>query len=131
MKLQKHWRKKRCLLPFLQRAESCKAKVWEVGQRRIEAPEKVQRRQQRPQQALNLPSLLLQINIWLELAFCTEEGGAAVDMFPHVVTVYNTKTEELPENGFESTLVNYITILRGVLLDAVSYTHLDVYKRQK
>lgn len=42
-----------------------------------------------------------------------------MDMFPHVVTVYNAKTEELPENGFESTLVNYITILRGVLLDAV------------
>lgn len=119
MKLQKHWRKKCCLLPFLQRAESCKAKVWEVGQRRIEVLEKAQRRQQRPRQVLNLPSLLLQTNIWLELAFCTEEGGATVDMFPHVVTLYNTETVELPENNFEEKTVNYITVLKGVLLDAV------------
>lgn len=41
-----------------------------------------------------------------------------MDMFPHTVTVYNTDTVELPENDFEPTLVNYITILRGVLLDA-------------
>lgn len=41
------------------------------------------------------------------------------DMFPHVVTLYNSDTEELPETGFEPTLVNHITILRGVLLDAV------------
>lgn len=40
-------------------------------------------------------------------------------MFPHVVTLYNADTEELPETGFEPTLVNHITILRGVLLDAV------------
>ena len=41
------------------------------------------------------------------------------DIFPHVVTLYNSDTEELPETGFEPTLVNHITILRGVLLDAV------------
>lgn len=40
-------------------------------------------------------------------------------MFPHVVTLYNADTEELPETGFKPTLVNHITILRGVLLDAV------------
>ena len=39
-------------------------------------------------------------------------------MFPHTVTVYNTETEELSENDFEPTLVNHITVLRGVLLDA-------------
>ena len=42
-----------------------------------------------------------------------------MDMFPHVVTLYNADTEERPETGFEPTLVNHITILRGVLLDAV------------
>lgn len=42
-----------------------------------------------------------------------------MSMFPHVVTLYNAETEELPETGFEPTLVNHITILRGVLLDAV------------
>ena len=41
-----------------------------------------------------------------------------MDMFPHVVTVYNTETTELPENDFEPSMVNHITILRGVLLDA-------------
>lgn len=41
-----------------------------------------------------------------------------MDMFPHVVTVYNTDTTELPENDFKPTLVNYITVLHGVLLDA-------------
>lgn len=41
------------------------------------------------------------------------------DMFPHTVTLYNADTVELPETGFEATLVNHITILRGVLLDAV------------
>ena len=41
-----------------------------------------------------------------------------MDMFPHVVTVYNTETTELPENNFEPSLVNHITVLRGVLLDA-------------
>ena len=47
------------------------------------------------------------------------EGGAHMDMFPRVVTLYNVDTEEKPENGFEPTRVNHITILRGVLLDAV------------
>lgn len=39
-------------------------------------------------------------------------------MFPHVVTLYNVVTEEDPST-FEETTVNHITILRGVLLDAV------------
>ena len=39
-------------------------------------------------------------------------------MFPHVVTLYNTETEETPETEFQPKLVNHITILRGVLLDA-------------
>lgn len=39
-------------------------------------------------------------------------------MFHHVVTLYNVSTEEDPAT-FEETPVNYITILRGVLLDAV------------
>ena len=41
-----------------------------------------------------------------------------MDMFPHTVTVYNTRTTELPEDEFAPTLDNHITILRGVLLDA-------------
>lgn len=41
-----------------------------------------------------------------------------MDMFPHVVTVYNTESVELPDNNFEPTLVNHITVLRGILLDA-------------
>lgn len=41
-----------------------------------------------------------------------------MDMFPHTVTVYNTETVELPENNFEPTLINHITVLHGVLLDA-------------
>lgn len=39
-------------------------------------------------------------------------------MFPHVVTLYNVVTEE-DTTTFEESAVNYITILRGVLLDAV------------
>lgn len=38
-------------------------------------------------------------------------------MFPHVVTLYNVVTEEDPST-FQEKTVNYITILRGVLLDA-------------
>lgn len=41
-----------------------------------------------------------------------------MDMFPHVVTLYNVVTEEDPST-FEETTTNHITILRGVLLDAV------------
>lgn len=41
-----------------------------------------------------------------------------MDMFHHVVTVYNVVTEEDPST-FEETTVNHITILEGVLLDAV------------
>lgn len=40
-----------------------------------------------------------------------------MDMFPHVVTVYNTYVETDPST-FEETTVNHITVLRGVLLDA-------------
>ena len=39
-------------------------------------------------------------------------------MFPHVVTVYNTQTEESAATGFEPILRNYITILDGVYLEA-------------
>lgn len=38
-------------------------------------------------------------------------------MFPHVVTLYNVVTEE-DQSTFQEKTVNYITILRGVLLDA-------------
>lgn len=41
-----------------------------------------------------------------------------MDMFPHVVTLYNTETVELPEDDFKPALTNHITVLRGVLLDA-------------
>ncbi|MFR1478775.1 MAG: hypothetical protein ACLSB9_25285 [Hydrogeniiclostridium mannosilyticum] len=40
-----------------------------------------------------------------------------MDMFPHVVTVYNTYVET-DHSTFEETTVNHITVLRGVLLDA-------------
>ena len=40
------------------------------------------------------------------------------EMFPHTVTLYTVVTEEDPST-FEETTTNYITILRGVLLDAV------------
>lgn len=41
-----------------------------------------------------------------------------LDMFPHTVTLYTVVTEEDPST-FEETTTNHITILRGVLLDAV------------
>lgn len=40
-----------------------------------------------------------------------------MDMFPHVVTVYNTYVETDPST-LEETTANHITVLRGVLLDA-------------
>lgn len=40
-----------------------------------------------------------------------------MSMFPHTVTIYNVSTET-DKATFESTVVNHITILRGVLLDA-------------
>lgn len=39
-------------------------------------------------------------------------------MFPHTVTLYNTFTDEDQET-FKPVTVHYITVLRGVLLDAV------------
>lgn len=42
-----------------------------------------------------------------------------MSMFPHVVTLYNTISEEDPTQGFKPVLTNYITVLDGVLLDAV------------
>lgn len=48
-----------------------------------------------------------------------------MDMFPHVVTVYNTESVELPENNFNPTQVNHITVLRGVLLDASKSTNVS------
>lgn len=41
---------------------------------------------------------------------------------PHTVTVYNVVTETNPET-FEDKTVNYITILRGVFLDASKATN--------
>lgn len=41
-----------------------------------------------------------------------------LEMFPHTVTLYTVVTEEDPST-FEETTTNHITILRGVLLDAV------------
>ena len=40
-----------------------------------------------------------------------------MDMFPHVVTVYNVYTET-DLSTFEDVTVNHITVLRGVLFDA-------------
>lgn len=39
-------------------------------------------------------------------------------MFPHTVTIYNVVTRETPESGFRPEQRSYITVLRGVLLDA-------------
>ena len=39
-------------------------------------------------------------------------------MFPHTVTLYNVETMT-DITSFEETSVNHITVLRGVLLDAV------------
>ena len=41
-----------------------------------------------------------------------------MNMFPHTVTLYTIVSEEDPST-FEETTNSYITILRGVLLDAV------------
>lgn len=37
---------------------------------------------------------------------------------PHTVTVYNVQNEERPENGFVAAETLYITVLRGVFLEA-------------
>lgn len=37
---------------------------------------------------------------------------------PHTVTVYNVQNEESPETGFAKTETLYITVLRGVFLEA-------------
>lgn len=42
---------------------------------------------------------------------------APTTMFKHTVTIYNTYTEQ--DEDYRETVTNYITILRGVLLDAV------------
>lgn len=47
-----------------------------------------------------------------------------MDMFPHVVTVYNVFVEEDPDT-FQETTINHITILRGVLLDASKATNVN------
>ncbi len=41
-----------------------------------------------------------------------------MSMFPHTVTVYNVYEGEDPSQGFNPVLVNHITILRGVFLEA-------------
>lgn len=48
---------------------------------------------------------------------CRMNAAAPPTMFPHTVTVYNTYTEQ--GNDYKETETNYITILRGVFLDAV------------
>lgn len=40
-----------------------------------------------------------------------------MSMFPHTVTIYNVETAELPETGFKPETINYITVLKGVLLE--------------
>lgn len=40
-----------------------------------------------------------------------------MNMFPHTVTIYNVSVE-IDKAAFQSKVVNHITILRGVLLDA-------------
>lgn len=44
-------------------------------------------------------------------------AAQATPMFPHTVTVYTTYTEK--DDSYHETITNYITILRGVFLDAV------------
>ena len=44
------------------------------------------------------------------------QGGAG-GMFPHTVTLYNVEVETDPDT-IKSTVINHITILRGVFLDA-------------
>lgn len=39
-------------------------------------------------------------------------------MFPHTVTVYNVESRESPETGFQKDEIKYITVLRGVFLEA-------------
>lgn len=41
-----------------------------------------------------------------------------MSMFPHTVTIYNVQTDELPGTGFASAETLYITVLRGVFLEA-------------
>lgn len=48
-----------------------------------------------------------------------------MSMFPHTVTVYNVEELESPENGFAPRLVNHITVLRGVLLEASKGTNVN------
>ena len=47
-----------------------------------------------------------------------------MDMFPHVVTLYNVVREEDPST-FHEVAVNHITILEGVLLDAVKTVNVN------
>ena len=45
-------------------------------------------------------------------------------MFPHVVTIYNV-AKETDLSNMDDVLTNYITILRGVLLDAVKAKNIN------
>lgn len=47
-----------------------------------------------------------------------------MDMFPHVVTLYNVAREDDPST-FHEVEVNYITILDGVLLDEVKAVNVN------
>lgn len=46
-------------------------------------------------------------------------------MFPHTVTVYNVTNEESPETGFKPKTINYITVLKGVLLDEAKASNVN------
>lgn len=96
--------------------ENCKARPLEAGLRPTGAAETAHSRHCPLCIRRKLLSDLSYSSILLALAYYTVGGGAAV--FPHVVTLYNVVTEEDPST-FEETTVNHITILRGVLLDAV------------
>lgn len=47
-----------------------------------------------------------------------------MSMFPHTVTLYTTRTET-DKTTYKEKTTNYITILRGVLLDAVKASNVN------
>nr|DAO89015.1 MAG TPA: hypothetical protein [Caudoviricetes sp.] len=102
---------------MLERLESCKARVWAVGPRPTGAGARARPRRPPPPPPQKLVWRQRRVCTWLGPGFSTVEGGAAMDMFPHVVTVYNTYVETDPST-LEETTANHITVLRGVLLDA-------------
>src|SRR5699024_9938709 len=104
-----------CLRPWSP-MESCKARLWEAGLRPTGAAETAHSRPYLPSRLHRPRWAPSPSNILPGQGFSIAGGGAAV--FPNTVTLYNVVTEEDPST-FEETTVNHITILRGVLLDAV------------